>query len=553
LDLRHDLASLRAKLPLILAIVVIAAGVSFGYSSLQPKVYAADATLVVGQSLSSVNPDYTALLASQSLSTTYATVATTRPLLQNVIESLGLPGTTDDLGRRVSASAAIGSTILTITAQDGDPAQAAAIANALASELIAASPAVQGRQTGVQKFVDADLQATQAQIQAAQAEANTLGGLTTRTAVQDARLATLQAELTSLQGTYATLLGFSSSGSANLLSIIQPAVAPAGPISPRPLLNALLAIVLGLLLAASVVFLLAYLDDTVQTPEAVEELTGLPTLGTVLRMAGDGNRSEMYRLVTLVYPRSAAAEAYRTLRTNVDFTAVDDPIRTLLVTSAVPSEGKTVTASNLAIAFALAGRRVLLVDADLRRPSIHTIFNLPNTEGLSTLLFSDEANVDLIAHSNLHERLRILTSGPLPPNPAELAGSERMRRVFERIKATADLLIVDSSPLQAVTDSAILSSYLDGTLLVIDSSRTHRATIRQAREALAKANARVIGVVLNRLANRRYAEDHPYSSYYDETATAADVSPAMPTTARGAGIFKTVSHVLKQAHTSPRK
>jgi polysaccharide biosynthesis transport protein len=553
LDLRHELAILRARLPLILAVVVIAAGASFGFSSLQPKVYQADATLVVGQSLSSVSPDYTALLASQSLSTTYATVATTRPLLQNVIESLGLPGTTDDLARRVSASAAIGSTILSITAEDGDPAHAAAIANALADQLIAASPAVQGRQTGVQKFVDADLQATQAQIQAAQTEANTLGALTTRTPVQGARLATLQAELTSLQGSYATLLGFSSSGSANLLSIIQPAVAPTGPISPRPLLNVLLAIVLSLMLVAAAVFLFAYLDDTVQTPEVVEELTGLPTLGTVLRMTGDAKRSEMYRLATLVYPRSAAAEAYRTLRANVDFTAVDAPVRTLLVTSAVPSEGKTVTAANLAIAFALAGRRVLLVDADLRRPGIHTIFNLPNTEGLTTLLYRDEANVDLIAHSNLHERLRVLTSGPLPPNPAELAGSERMHRVFERIKATADILIVDSSPLQAVTDSAILGSYMDGTLLVIDSSRTHRATIRQAREVLAKANARVIGVVLNRVANRRYAEDHPYSTYYDEETTAADVSPAMSTTAHGDGISKIVSRLRKHADARPGK
>ncbi len=553
MDLRHELAILRARLPLILAVIVIVTGASFGYSSLQPKVYQAEATLVVGQSLSSVNPDYTALLASQSLSTTYATVATTRPLLQNVIESLGLPGTTDDLARRVSASAAIGSTILSITAQDGDPAQAAAIANALANQLIAASPAVQGRQTGVQKFVDADLQATQAQIEAAQAEANTLGDLTTRTAAQAATLATLQAELTSLQSSYATLLGFSSSGSANLLSIIQPAAAPAAPISPRPLLNALLASVLGLLLVAAVVFLLAYLDDTVRTPEAVEELIGLPTLGTVLRMKGDAERSEIYRLVTLVYPRSAAAEAYRTLRTNVDFTAVDEPVRTLLVTSAVPSEGKTVTAANLAIAFALAGRSVLLVDADLRRPSIHTIFNLPNAQGLTTLLYSDQADVDLIAHSNLHVRLRVLTSGPLSPNPAELAGSERMRRVFERMKATADIVIVDSSPLQAVTDSAILSSYLDGTLLVIDSNRTRRATIRQAREALAKANARVIGVVLNRLANRQYAEDHPYSSYYDENATAADVSPTMPTTARRAGIVKTVSRFLRLADARPRK
>jgi len=551
LDLRHELGILRARLLVILAVVVIAAAGSFLYSSLQARVYEADATLVVGQSLSSANPDYTTLLASQSLSTTYATVATTRPLLQDVINELHLAGTPDQLAARVSASAAVGSTILTITAQDGDPATAAAIANALASELIAASPAVQGRQSTVQKFIDSDLQATQAEIQSAQAQANALQALTSRTAAQDASLATLQAEVTSLQATYATMLGFSTAGSANLLSVIQPAVAPTTPISPRPLLNVLLAVVLGVLIAGAVVYLLAYLDDSVQTPEAVEALTGLPTLGTVLRMAGDAKQGEMYRLATLVYPRSAAAEAYRTLRTNVDFTAVDDPIRTLVVTSAVSGEGKTVTAANLAIAFALAGRRVMLVDADLRRPSIHTIFNLPNTEGLTSLLYSDQANLDTIAHSNLHERLRVVTSGPLPPNPAELTGSERMRKVFERLKATADLVIVDSPPLQAVTDAAVLSSYLDGTILVIDASRTHRATIREAREALAKANARVIGVVLNRVSSRRYTTGDPYSNYYNEAGVPG--APA-PEPARGTAIVKAVSRIRPPAADArPRK
>ncbi|MGH2465520.1 MAG: Wzz/FepE/Etk N-terminal domain-containing protein, partial [Candidatus Limnocylindrales bacterium] len=196
MDFRSQLAIFRARLPLMLIVVVLAGIASFAYSNVQPKVYEADSTLVVGQSLSAVSPDYTTLLASQSLTTTYATVATTRPLLQNVITALGLPGTPDDLAKRVSASAALGSTILTITAQDADPARAAAIANALADQLIQASPSVQGRQTDVQKFVDADLKTTQAQIQSAQTAADALSALTSRTATQDATLATLQAELT---------------------------------------------------------------------------------------------------------------------------------------------------------------------------------------------------------------------------------------------------------------------------------------------------------------------------------------------------------------------
>ena len=550
MDFRSQLAIFRARLPLMLVIVILAGAAAFGYSNVQPKVYEADSTLVVGQSLSAVSPDYTTLLASQSLTTTYATVATTRPLLQNVITSLGLPGTPDDLSKRVSASAALGSTILTITAQDADPARAAAIANALADQLIQASPSVQGRQTDVQKFVDADLKTTQAQIQSAQAAADALSALSSRTATQDATLATLQAELTSLQATYATLLGFSSAGSANLLSIIQPAVAPDSPISPRPLLNVLLAIVLAFLLSAGVIFLLAYLDDTIHSPEQVEELIGLPTLGTVFKMGrDDSGQSELYRLATLVYPRSAAAEAYRTLRTNVEFTAIDEPIRTLLITSAIPGEGKTVTAANLAIAFALSGRRVLLVDADLRRPGLHRIFDLPNTRGLTTLLQSDAVTLESLASNNLHERLRVLTSGPLPPNPAEIAGSDRMRRVFEKMQATADLVIVDSPPLQAVTDAAVLSSFMDGTILVVDTSKTHRSTIVQAREALVKANARVIGVVLNRLANRRYANDHPYSGYYDEGMAGGEVPVEDPVKPRAAGLGGTVSRLVRPADT----
>ncbi len=144
-------------------------------------------------------------------------------------------------------------------------------------------------------------------------------------------------------------------------------------------------------------------------------------------MKGDRARSEIYRLAALLYPRSGVAEAYRTLRTNIEFASVDAPIRTLLVTSSIPGEGKTITAANLAIVFAQAGRRVLLVDADLRKPGVHVVFDLPNAHGLTTLLRSDEVSLDAIAQATEQDNLRVLTTGPLPPNPAELLGSQRMR------------------------------------------------------------------------------------------------------------------------------
>jgi non-specific protein-tyrosine kinase len=474
-----------------------------------------------------VNPDYTALLASQRLAATYASVATTRPLLDAVITSLGLKQTSDDLFKNVRADTALDSTILTISARDASPKQAAAIANALASQLIAASPALQGHQVDVQKAVDADLLATQAQIADAQTEVVRLSGLTTRTADQETRLATLQGQLVSLRATYAALLAFSSAGAANLLSVIQPAVAPDVPVWPRPLLNTLIAGIVGLLITGTIIFVAAYLDDSIKTPEEVEEVVGLATLGSVMRMKGESGRSEIYRLATLVYPRSATAEAYRMLRSNLEFASVDQPLHTLLVTSALPGDGKTITAANLAIAFALEGRRVLLVDADLRNPNLHALFDLPNEQGLTTLLRSDNVNLESITRTNEHERLRVLTSGPLPPNPAELLGSQRMRTILERLQVGQDLLIFDSPPLQAVTDAAILSSFIDGTLLVIDGSRSHRAAVRQGRDALVRANAHVVGAVLNRVPKRGFSGDAMYAAY----GQAVDEGAQLPTPA----------------------
>jgi len=512
-DLRRQIAIVRARFPLLVACVLLAAGAAFVFSSFQQKLYEAKATLIVGQSLSSVNPSTDQLLASQRLSTTYASVVTTRPILDNVITKLGLDVTADQLRGRVVADTPQSNTLLTITVRDTDPTRAAAIANALADQLIAASPAIQGRQAEFKASIDADLKATQDQINSTQAQVETLNGLTNPTAAQEAELATLDGRLASLRSTYATLLSYSSGSGSSLLSVIEPAVASTSPVSPRPLLYTLLAAVVGLLLGAAIVFVFEYLDDTVKDSETVQEVAGLSTLGTIALMKGDRARSEMYRLAALLYPRSSVAEAYRTLRTNIEFASVDAPIRTLLVTSSISGEGKTVIAANLAVVFAQAGRRVLLVDADLRKPGIHLVFDLPNSQGLTTLLRSDDVSLDVIARATEQENLRILTTGPLPPNPAELLGSQRMRVILDRFKAGGNLVIFDSPPLQPVADPAILSSVVDGTLLVIDAGRSRRGVVRQGREALAKAGANVLGAVVNRVRDRAHAG---YQDYYGD-------------------------------------
>jgi succinoglycan biosynthesis transport protein ExoP len=525
-DLRRQIAIVRTWLPLLVASVVLAAGAAFVLSSLQGKVYEAKATLIVGQSLTGVNPDYTQLLVSQRLSTTYAAVATKRPILDAVVTQLGLDATPDELSRRIVAEAPTDSTLLTITAQDRQPARAAAIANAVAQQLIAASPAVQGRQAELQASVDADLKATQAQIAATQARVQALTSLEQRTTAQEAELVLQEGRLVTLRSTYATLLSFATGSASNLLSVIEPAVAPDAPVSPRPVLNTLLAAVLGLVVAVGIIAVVEYFRDAVKDPEEVQAVTGLSTLGSIAQMVGDDRRGEIYQLAALLHPRSGVTEAYRTLRTNVEFASIDAPLQTLLVTSSMPGEGKTVTSVNLAVVFAQAGRRVILVDADLRKPGVHAMFDLPNQHGLSTLLRRDDASLDAVLHGTEQDHLRVLTTGPLPPNPAELMGSHRMRAIVDRLKGEADLVIFDSPPLQAVTDAAILSSFLDGTLLVIDAGRSRRRAVRLARGALDRAGATVVGAVLNRIPRgARFGYSDSYGGVYGAEAGSAGGPP----------------------------
>lgn len=520
MELRRQIALIRSWFWLLVASALLAGGAAYLVSSALPKVYEAKVTLIVGQSVQAANPDLNQLLASQRLSQTYADLATTTPLLDQVIAKNNLDVTPEAFRKRIVANAPPDSTLVTITVQDGDPGRAAALANSLAGAMIAASPAIAGRSTDVQQFIDSDLAATQTQIRDTQSEIQRLTNVPSRTASQDQQLQALQGQIITLRQTYATMLGFSSNNGANLLTVVDPASPPLQAASPRVLLNTILAAFVGLFLALGIAFLLEYLDDTLKSSADVEAVAGLPTLGTILKMTAAKGGSEIYRLVTILYPRAPAAEAYRTLRTNVEFAAVDAPIRTLLVTSSIPGEGKTTTASNLAAVFAQTGRRTILVDADFRKPGVHRIFDLPNAHGLSTMMRSDQVGIDDVAQATEQANLRVITTGALPPNPAELLGSQRMRVILGRLAEAADLVIVDSPPLQAVTDAAILASITDGTLFVVDAGRTRRGAVQSAREALAKANARALGAVLNRLPER--SSGGYYYDYYGGYRAGAD-------------------------------
>ncbi len=202
----------------------------------------------------------------------------------------------------------------------------------------------------------------------------------------------------------------------------------------------------------------------------------------------------MKELITLTDPRSPASEAYRTLRTNLSFYSLDDPLRTLVVTSPTANEGKSGTAANLAVTMAQGGRRTILVDCDLRRPSLHTLFGLDNAAGLTTMLLdeSQEAPLQPVGVDNLW----LLPGGPQPPNPADLLGSRQMERVLEGLLQRADMLLIDAPPVLGFSDAVILGARADGVLLVLRAGKTRREDAEQAKAQLERANARIVGATL---------------------------------------------------------
>jgi protein-tyrosine kinase len=218
-------------------------------------------------------------------------------------------------------------------------------------------------------------------------------------------------------------------------------------------------------------------------------------------------------LITETDPRSPAAEAYRTLRTNIRFAGLDTPCRTIVVTSSSPGEGKTTTAANFGVAAALADTRVCVVDSDLRRPALHRIFGLPNTRGLTNALLEGLKLVE-VAQPTRIANLSVITSGPLPPNPAELVGSHRMRDALEAAAANFDLILLDSPPVVSVSDATNLSALCDGVVMVVRSGKVPHEVVRRATEQIQNVKGRILGVVLNSVDMNREGYYYDYYRYY---------------------------------------
>ena len=290
------------------------------------------------------------------------------------------------------------------------------------------------------------------------------------------------------------------------------------PVRPKKRLNVLLAIIVGLFGGVGLAFFFEYLDDTVKSAEEVGRIADWPFLGGIpeIKDKGDEKLTEFRKDIWAhVNPKDPASESYKSIRTNIFFSSTEEhPIKSLLITSPGPQEGKTITFCNLGIAIAQSGKKVLLVDADMRKPRLHGVFKSKNDTGLSAFL-STQANAEDIIQKTDIPNVSIVTGGPIPPNPSELIESHKMKEFINIAKEKFDFILFDSPPIAVVTDAVVLSPYVDGLVLVIQNETTSKKFIPRIAQILKDSKARITGFILNKITqksgNYHY---HYYSRYY---------------------------------------
>jgi len=505
-DLRWLLAVIRRWLWLIILCALLGLGGAYGASRYMPPVYSASSTLLIQAAVT----DFQAIMTSERLARTYSQLLKEQTVMEMVIQQLGLDETPVALARKVKVNVVADTQLIRVNVEHKDPSLAAQIANALSNAFIEQVEIYQTERyseslTSIKEQIDelATLMDT------TQAKIDVLG---TPTFPDDqlelARLEGLQAQY---RGAYTSLLqGYeqmrlSAAQSFQTVVVAETARVPREPTQNLFLYMSLAGLV-GLMVGVGAAFLLEYLDDTIKSAEDVRRVLGLRVLGAI----GTLSRSQRNAIVATEVP-SAHGEAYRVLGTNLFYSGAEVPLRSILVTSPTASEGKTITAANLAVALAQSGLRVSLVEADLRRPTLGRLFGIePHTQGLSGAL--EQGKIDGQLQKTAVEGLTVLDSGELPSNPARLLGSQHMEDLLDDLARRSDVVVVDSPPVLPVADAMLLARQANGVLMVLRAGQTRWQAARQAVDRLRQVGANVVGVALNGVPTRKGGY---YGGYYD--------------------------------------
>lgn len=501
---------LRENWWLLLLGILIPMTISYSLLSRRPPVYQARATLMVGTSLQTLNPDPWQMNLSTTLAGAYAELVKQGPVLEAVIDRLGLPRTPEQLAQQIETRIYSGAQLLEIRVVDTDPEVAALIANALADELIRRSPASGASDPEQQAFIRRQMADLQARIESVDGEiarlTDRMATLTSAAEIREVqeRIAALETVKTTYQARYADFLQLYNPESPNLLSLFDPATPPQRPIPTRTTLIVGVAGLAGLALAVGALILIDYLDTSLRwESDTAQASLGLPILGAIPQIAHQDR----------AFVRAGQAgspllsESVHGIQTTIFFSHPDRAPRTLLITSPGAQEGKSFILAHLAVALTAAGYRVIAVDADLRRPSLHEFFEKPNVIGLADLLngqLADQLPVEALQATGI-ENLRLLPAGRTSIEPTLLIGSRRFRILLEELQRHADVVLLDSPPVLGPPEAVLLAGMADATLLVVDDGITRHAAARKARDRLmSQENIHLLGVVFNRVRPSSY-------------------------------------------------
>jgi len=510
-DLRDYLRVLRRRRVVVASAIVVIVAAALAASFLQTPVYQASADVLLQpratESLFDPNTGQQTNPARQL--DTEIEVIKSQPVETAVKQKLGS-------APAVSVGGVGQTDVIRITATSTVPRKAADIANAYAnayvdfkrtqavSDDLAASQQIQGKIDDLQKQID------QVSNQIASAGPNR--------ATAEQNLGPSRDALVNQQALFKSKLdqlGVDAAIRTGGAQLVTSATTPESPFKPTPARNGLIALVVGVILGVGLAFLFERLDDSIKDKEDVERVAqGVPTLGLIPVVASWKTREQPH-VISLEDPNSSVAEAYRSMRTAVQFMGLDQPMHTLQITSPSAAEGKTTTLANLAVALARSGQRVVMVDCDLRRPRIHDFFEASNEVGFTSVLLGEVPLSEAVQEIPGERLLMLLASGMLPPNPSELLASQRTVQILGALQAESDVVLIDSPPMLPVTDAAVLSARVDATMVVTRAGTTSRRELARAIELLRQVDAPLVGTVLNGVADESaygYAYNYRYYS-----------------------------------------
>ncbi|HJR80500.1 MAG TPA: polysaccharide biosynthesis tyrosine autokinase [Anaerolineales bacterium] len=526
MELRRVITIALRRWWLLVALTVLGAVAGYVISRAQTPVYQATTTVLVGESIRSSSVDRVDIQISEALMQTYVEIARRQPVLQAVVTALNLEESWQQLASRVTVGLIDSTQLIEITVEARSPELAETIADELVHQLILLSPS--GTESGENQLTGsfnreqiARLQERIVNGQQRLVEIDTA----LNNSISETELTALQQEKTTLEGlliewerNYTQLLTLTESkGDPTQLTIVEPAHSNNRMIRPRIQLNTLLGAGVGMILALGLVFLLELLDDTFRSLKDFSQSEEVNVLGSIRRIRG---KKLSDKLIAHLQPHSPITESYRIVRSRIRFKRGEGTARSIMVTSSMPDEGKSLTAANLAVVFAQANFKTIVVDANLRHPILHEVFAVRNDSGLGDALSSSEIHVKEYLQDTSVNNLQILSGGTPLADPSGQLGSERMEEIIRDLKKSADIVIFDSPPALVFADAIVLSRRVDGVIMVIQAGKSKRSAINQTLLDLQNANADLLGSVFNLSpksdtfsVNKAYMQERPKVSF----------------------------------------